>query len=108
MRTTWISYECCAVVMYTLIHIHVCVCSKFIMHTCVNTLYCFFQLGPNVSVGKNAVIGAGVRIRESIILGNTTIQEHSCVLYTYVVVCFSFVVIILRALILLFYVSLLP
>ncbi|XP_037785138.1 mannose-1-phosphate guanyltransferase alpha-A-like isoform X1 [Penaeus monodon] len=41
-------------------------------------------LGPNVSVGKNAVIGAGVRIRESIILGNTTIQEHSCVLYTVV------------------------
>ncbi|KAK4304830.1 hypothetical protein Pmani_023234 [Petrolisthes manimaculis] len=42
------------------------------------------MLGPNVSVGKNAVIGAGVRIRESIILGNTTIQEHSCVLYTVV------------------------
>lgn len=108
MRTTWICYEYCAVVMYTLIHIHVCVCSKFIMHTCVNTPCCFFQLGPNVSVGKNAVIGAGVRIRESIILGNTTIQEHSCVLYTYVVVCFSYVVIILRALILLYYVSLVP
>ncbi|KAK8378684.1 hypothetical protein O3P69_009412 [Scylla paramamosain] len=41
-------------------------------------------LGPNVSVGKNAVIGAGVRIRESIVLGNSTIQEHSCVLYTVV------------------------
>ncbi|XP_066947377.1 mannose-1-phosphate guanyltransferase alpha-A isoform X2 [Macrobrachium rosenbergii] len=41
-------------------------------------------LGPNVSIGKNAVIGAGVRIRESIVLGNCTIEEHSCVLYTVV------------------------
>ncbi|KAK7087004.1 hypothetical protein SK128_007551, partial [Halocaridina rubra] len=41
-------------------------------------------LGPNVSIGKNAVIGAGVRIRESIVLGNSTIEEHSCVLYTVV------------------------
>lgn len=41
-------------------------------------------LGPNVSIGKNVTVGAGVRIKESIILGNATIQQHSCVLYSIV------------------------
>lgn len=39
-------------------------------------------LGPNVSVGFGVTIGPGVRIRESIILGNTVVQNHSCVLYS--------------------------
>uniref|UniRef100_A0A2P2I7L1 Mannose-1-phosphate guanyltransferase alpha-like n=1 Tax=Hirondellea gigas TaxID=1518452 RepID=A0A2P2I7L1_9CRUS len=39
-------------------------------------------LGPNVSIGKNVTIAAGVRIKESIILGNATIHEHSCILYS--------------------------
>ncbi|XP_018018007.1 mannose-1-phosphate guanyltransferase alpha [Hyalella azteca] len=41
-------------------------------------------LGPNVSIGKNVSVGAGVRIKESIILGNATVQEHSCILYSIV------------------------
>ena len=39
------------------------------------------QLGPNVSVGENAVIGPGSRVKESIILGGSTVGEHSLVLY---------------------------
>jgi len=39
-------------------------------------------LGPNVSVGFGVTIGPGVRIRESIILGNTVVQNHSCILYS--------------------------
>ena len=27
-------------------------------------------------------VGPGVRVRESIILGNTVLQNHSCVLYS--------------------------
>jgi len=37
-----------------------------------------------VSIGKNVVVGPGVRIRESIILGDSVIQDHSLVLYTIV------------------------
>lgn len=41
-------------------------------------------LGPNVSIGFGVTIGPGVRIRESIILGNTIVQNHSCILYSIV------------------------
>merc|ERR1712012_907097 len=37
---------------------------------------------PNVSIGKNVRIGAGARIRESIVLGNSQIGEHSLVIYS--------------------------
>ncbi|RXN28081.1 mannose-1-phosphate guanyltransferase alpha isoform X1 [Labeo rohita] len=36
--------------------------------------------GPNVSIGTGVTIGAGVRVRESIILHGATLQDHSCVL----------------------------
>ena len=39
-------------------------------------------LGPNVSIGRNVTVSAGVRVRESIILGNTVLQEHCCILYS--------------------------
>jgi len=39
-------------------------------------------LGPNVSIGKNVRVGAGARVRESIVLGNSTVGEHSLVIYT--------------------------
>ena len=38
--------------------------------------------GPNVSIGKNARIGGGTRIRESIIRGDSVIGEHSLILYS--------------------------
>ncbi|XP_032818232.1 mannose-1-phosphate guanylyltransferase regulatory subunit alpha isoform X1 [Petromyzon marinus] len=37
-------------------------------------------LGPNVTVGMDVVIGPGVRVRESIILQGSTLQDHCCVL----------------------------
>ncbi|XP_043471626.1 mannose-1-phosphate guanyltransferase alpha-A [Leptopilina heterotoma] len=39
-------------------------------------------LGPNVSIGPKAFIGPGVRIRESIVLGNAQIEAHSVVLHS--------------------------
>lgn len=39
-------------------------------------------LGPNVSVGRGVKIGAGARVRESILLGNSSIGEHSLVIYS--------------------------
>lgn len=39
-------------------------------------------LGPNVSIGFGVTVGPGVRVRESIILGNTVVQNHSCILYS--------------------------
>lgn len=41
-------------------------------------------LGPNVSIGANVTIGPGVRVRESIVLGNSTLHDHSCILYSIV------------------------
>ena len=41
-------------------------------------------LGPNVSIGFGVNVGPGVRVRESIILGNSVLQNHCCVLYTIV------------------------
>jgi mannose-1-phosphate guanylyltransferase len=43
-----------------------------------------FQLGPNVSIAKNVSVGAGCRIKESIVLANSSVGEHSLVLYTVV------------------------
>lgn len=39
-------------------------------------------LGPNVSIGFGVTIGPGVRVRESIILGNTVVQSHSCIMHS--------------------------
>lgn len=38
-----------------------------------------YQLGPNVSIGKNVVIGNGVRLKNCIISNNVTIDDHSIV-----------------------------
>jgi NDP-sugar pyrophosphorylase family protein len=35
-----------------------------------------------VSIGANVTVGAGVRIRESIVMDNTQIRDHSIVLYS--------------------------
>jgi len=43
---------------------------------------CTAVLGPNVSIGKNVKVGAGARVRESILLGNSNIGGHSLVLYS--------------------------
>lgn len=40
------------------------------------------KLGPNVSIGFGVTVGPGVRIRDSIILENTVLQNHSCILYS--------------------------
>ena len=37
----------------------------------------FFQLGPNVSVGSNVVIGAGARVRETILLDGAELKVMS-------------------------------
>jgi mannose-1-phosphate guanylyltransferase len=39
-------------------------------------------IGPNVSIGKNVTIGAGVRIRESIILDNSSIDNHTLIIHS--------------------------
>jgi len=41
-------------------------------------------LGPNVSIGRNVRVGVGARVRESIVLGNSSIGEHSLVIYSVV------------------------
>ena len=41
----------------------------------------FLQLGPNVSVGRHAVIGAGSRVKESIVLVASRIGDHALVLH---------------------------
>lgn len=46
------------------------------------TVHSSAVLGPNVSIAKNVTVGAGCRIKESIILGNSSIGDHSLVLYT--------------------------
>jgi len=38
-------------------------------------------LGPNVSVGRHAVIGAGSRVKESIVLAASRIGDHALVLH---------------------------
>lgn len=44
----------------------------------------YLQLGPNVSIEAGAVIGPGVRVRESIVLSGATISDHSLVLHSIV------------------------
>jgi len=39
-------------------------------------------LGPNVSVSKGAIVGAGARLRESIILERAQIHDHACILHS--------------------------
>jgi len=40
------------------------------------------KLGPNVSIGANAVIGKGARIVNSLVLDGAEIKAHACVLYS--------------------------
>ncbi|KAK9478236.1 nucleotide-diphospho-sugar transferase [Lipomyces japonicus] len=40
------------------------------------------KLGPNVSIGARSVIGPGVRIKESIVLEDTEVNQGACVLYS--------------------------
>lgn len=40
------------------------------------------KIGPNVSIGPNTVINEGVRIKDSIVLDNVEVDEHSLVLYS--------------------------
>ncbi|GAA5829419.1 hypothetical protein JCM5353_008689 [Sporobolomyces roseus] len=40
------------------------------------------KIGPNVSIGQGVKIGAGCRVKESIVLDNTVLDKHSCVLYS--------------------------
>lgn len=40
------------------------------------------KIGPNVTISAGAIIGAGVRIRESIILPECVLEDHCCVLYS--------------------------
>ena len=47
-----------------------------------NIWLCSPQLGPNVSVGRNAEVGEGVRIRESIVLGAARVRDHTLVLHS--------------------------
>ncbi len=37
-----------------------------------------------MSIGFGVTVGPGVRVRESIILGNTVLQNHSCILHSIV------------------------
>jgi len=39
-----------------------------------STFYILLQLGPNVTVGKNCVLGEGVRVRESLVLEGAVLQ----------------------------------
>lgn len=38
------------------------------------------QLGPNVSVGEGALVHAGVRLRDCIVLRHAEIRAHACCL----------------------------
>ncbi|GAA5998862.1 mannose-1-phosphate guanylyltransferase [Rhodotorula paludigena] len=40
------------------------------------------KIGPNVSIGSGVKIGYGCRVKESIILDDTTLDKNSCVLYS--------------------------
>ena len=40
------------------------------------------QAWPNVSIGPRAVIGAGARIKESIVLEDAEIKHDACVMYS--------------------------
>ena len=36
-----------------------------------------WQLGPNVTIGKNCVVGEGVRVRESVVLEGAVLQVRA-------------------------------
>ncbi|MBW0505859.1 hypothetical protein O181_045574 [Austropuccinia psidii MF-1] len=40
------------------------------------------KIGPNVSIGANVKIGFGARVKDSIILDNTVLEQNSCVLFS--------------------------
>ncbi len=40
------------------------------------------KIGPNVSIGKNVTVGPGARIKESIVLNNSSIGKNSLVMHT--------------------------
>lgn len=42
------------------------------------------QLGPNVAIGPGVTIGPGVRIRESIVLEQAQIKDHTLILHSIV------------------------
>ena len=50
--------------------------------SCLTSCPVHRQLGPNVSVGRNAEVGEGVRLREAIVLGGARVREHSLVLHS--------------------------
>lgn len=42
------------------------------------------KIGPNVYIGPNTVVGKGVRIHNSIVMGNVHISDHACIMYSIV------------------------
>ena len=48
--------------------------SKALSKLILNFVYIHLQLGPNVSVGSNVVIGAGARVRETILLDGAELK----------------------------------
>lgn len=50
----------------------------------MNNISVYLQLGPNVSIEAGAVIGPGVRVRESIVLSGAIVSDHSLVLHSIV------------------------
>src|SRR5688572_7946786 len=42
------------------------------------------QVGPNVYIGPNSVVGKGVRIANSIVQANVQVFDHACILYSIV------------------------
>ena len=44
-------------------------------------IFDIFQIGPNVSIGKNVVIQAGARVKDSIILNSSSIGHNSLVMH---------------------------
>ena len=48
--------------------------SSFVLNTRRITSVLYFQLGPNVTIGKHVTVGAGVRVRESMVLEGSVLQ----------------------------------
>jgi mannose-1-phosphate guanylyltransferase len=42
------------------------------------------KIGPNVSIGPRSIIGAGVRVKETIVLDDCEIKHDACVMYSIV------------------------
>ncbi|XP_015749288.1 PREDICTED: mannose-1-phosphate guanyltransferase alpha-A-like [Acropora digitifera] len=56
--------------------------SKTLSKLMLDFIYIHLQLGPNVSVGSNVNIGAGARVRETILLDGAELKDHCCILYS--------------------------